>query len=71
MELVFATDNLHKLAEVQDLIGGNISVRSLKDIEFFDEIPEDHETIEENASQKAFFIYVLFPCNLFPCEPCL
>lgn len=65
MELVFATNNLHKLSEVQDLIGESISVKSLKDIEFSEEIPEDHETIEENASQKAFFIYDKFNLNCF------
>ncbi len=65
MELVFATNNLHKLSEVQNLIGESISVKSLKDIEFSDEIPEDHETLEENASQKAFYIYDRFKLDCF------
>ena len=65
MELVFATNNLHKLSEVQTLIGGTISIKSLRDIGYSDEIPEDHETIEENASQKAFFIYDKFRLDCF------
>ena len=65
MELVFATNNLHKLSEVQELIGESFSIKSLKDIEFSEEIPEDHNTIEENATQKAFYIYDRFKLNCF------
>ena len=63
--MVFATNNLHKLSEVQELIGESFSIKSLKDIEFSEEIPEDHNTIEENATQKAFYIYDRFKLNCF------
>jgi XTP/dITP diphosphohydrolase len=57
MELIFATNNLHKLEEINDLLGYRIHLKGLKDLDISEEIPEDHETLEENASQKAWYIY--------------
>ncbi len=57
MELVFATNNAHKLREVREIIGGGILIRSLKEIGFDVEIPETQETIEGNARQKARFVF--------------
>ena len=65
MELVFATNNLHKLEEVQNLLGNSIKILSLKDISFFEEIPEDYETLKENAQQKAKYIYDRYKLNCF------
>ena len=56
MQLVFATHNQHKLDEVQALIGENIELKSLNDINCFTDIPETGETFEANASQKSRFI---------------
>ena len=53
MELVFATNNQHKLSEVSAMLGDRIVLRSLKDIECFEDIPETSETLEGNALQKA------------------
>jgi len=57
MEIVFATNNPHKLEEVSALLGGNFQLLGLKNLNISEEIPEDHETLEENASQKAWYIY--------------
>jgi len=65
MELVFATNNRHKLEELQAIIGNKIKLLSLKDIGCTDEIPEDHPTLEGNASQKAFYVYNKFGYNCF------
>jgi XTP/dITP diphosphohydrolase len=65
MELVFATNNRHKLEEIQHLLGTKIKLLSLKDIHCIDEIPEDHFTLEENASQKAWYIYNKYKMNCF------
>jgi XTP/dITP diphosphohydrolase len=65
MELVFATNNLHKLEEVQSMLGDRIKLLSLKDIGCFGEIPEDFETLKENAAQKANFIYDKYKINCF------
>ena len=65
MKLVFATNNQHKLSEIQNMLGNEFEVLSLADINCQDEIPEDHETLEENASQKAHYIYEKFGVNCF------
>ncbi|MEN3324494.1 non-canonical purine NTP diphosphatase [Mariniflexile soesokkakense] len=56
MQIVFATNNLNKLKEVQALIPNHIKLLSLKDIECFEDIPETENTIEGNAIQKATYI---------------
>ncbi len=56
MKLVFATNNLNKLKEVQQLIPNTITLLSLKDIGCFEDIPETQNTIEGNAIQKAEYI---------------
>ena len=57
MEIVFATNNLHKLEEIGALLGENYQLLGLKDLQMDEEIPEDHHTLEENASQKSWYIY--------------
>ncbi len=64
-KIVFATNNLHKLSEVQHILGNHFLLLSLGDLEFYHDIPEDHETLEENASQKARFIYNRFMVDCF------
>ncbi|MEO8774374.1 MAG: non-canonical purine NTP diphosphatase [Gelidibacter sp.] len=56
MQLVFATNNLNKLKEVQSLIPKNIHLLSLEDIGCFEDVPETQNTIEGNAVQKAEYI---------------
>ena len=65
MELVFATNNMHKLAELQAILGDKIKLLSLNDIGCDEDIPEDQETLEGNASQKAFYVYNKFGYNCF------
>ncbi|WP_319230511.1 non-canonical purine NTP diphosphatase [Draconibacterium orientale] len=65
MKLVFATNNKHKLEELQAILGDHFTLLSLKDIECFDEIPEEQPTLEGNASQKAYYIYDKFGMNCF------
>jgi XTP/dITP diphosphohydrolase len=57
MQLIFATNNQHKLEEIAALLGGNFQLLGLKDLSISEEIPEDHDTLEENASQKAWYIF--------------
>ena len=56
LQLVFATNNLNKLKEIQALIPENIKLLSLKDINCIEDIPETQNTIEGNAIQKAQYI---------------
>ncbi|MXV51773.1 non-canonical purine NTP diphosphatase [Pedobacter sp. HMF7647] len=65
MILVFATNNEHKLAEVQALIGDKFQLRTLKDINCLDDIPETGNTFEENAIQKTEYIYKAHHINCF------
>ena len=65
MELVFATNNQHKLKELQALLGKEFHLLSLEEIGCNDEIPEEQPTLEGNASQKAFFIYEKYGYNCF------
>ncbi|XMO86825.1 non-canonical purine NTP diphosphatase [Algibacter sp. AS12] len=65
MQLVFATNNLNKVKEVQALIPSEIKILSLKDIECFEDIPETQNTIEGNAIQKAEYIKTHYGYDCF------
>jgi XTP/dITP diphosphohydrolase len=65
MELVFATNNNHKLEELQAILGKHFKLLSLKDIGCNEDIPEDQDTLEGNASQKAFYVYNKYGLNCF------
>jgi XTP/dITP diphosphohydrolase len=63
--LVFATNNQHKLDEVQAMVGDNFHLKRLKDIGCEADIPETGETFEENASQKSRYIFEHFKTDCF------
>jgi XTP/dITP diphosphohydrolase len=65
MELVFATNNQHKLQELQAILGNEFKLLSLKDIGCIEEIPEEQETLEGNANQKAAFVFNKYGYNCF------
>ncbi|WP_421921168.1 non-canonical purine NTP diphosphatase [Marinifilum sp.] len=65
MKLVFATNNQNKMKELQLLLGEKVELLSLADINCNEEIPEDYETLEENATQKAEYIYKKYNVNCF------
>lgn len=65
MKLVFATNNLHKLKEVQEMLPDSIELLSLKDIHCFDEIDETETSLEGNARLKADYITQKFGYNCF------
>ena len=56
MKLVFASNNLNKIEEIQNLLPASIKILSLKDIGCFEDIPETADTIEENAILKANYV---------------
>lgn len=56
MKIVFATNNKHKLEEIRQLLKDKHEIISLSDIGCHDDIPEDHDTLQENALQKARYI---------------
>lgn len=65
MELVFVTNNPGKFKEIDNLLGDNFKLKSLKDLGFGGDIPETCPTLEENASAKAFYIYKRFSVDCF------
>ena len=64
-KFVFATNNMHKIEEIQQIIGDTIEIIGLDAIGCFEEIPETQETIAGNALQKARFIYEKYTLNCF------
>jgi XTP/dITP diphosphohydrolase len=65
MTIVFATNNLNKLKEVQALMPNHIKLLSLKDINCFDDVPETQETIKGNAIQKVEYIKANYNLDCF------
>ena len=56
MKLVFATNNKHKLSEIRAILGEQVEILSLEDINCHADIPETADTLEGNALQKAQYV---------------
>ena len=65
MKIVFATNNQHKLQEIRDILGSDYEVVSLKEIGCNVDIPETGNTLEENALQKAQYVYDHYHLSCF------
>ena len=65
MKIVFATNNQHKLSEIRQILGNSIEVLSLSDIGCNVDIPETGTTLEENALQKAQYVYDHYHIDCF------
>ncbi|MBQ5971441.1 MAG: non-canonical purine NTP diphosphatase [Prevotella sp.] len=65
MKIVFATNNRHKLDEISCILGNRFEVLSLADIGCYNDIPEDADTLEENAMIKARYIWDHYHMNVF------
>jgi XTP/dITP diphosphohydrolase len=65
MKLIFATNNEHKVEEIQAAIGHILEVISLSAAGIEKEIPEPYETLEENAQEKSRVIHQLTGENCF------
>lgn len=63
-EICFATNNKNKLKEIRTILGDQIKVLSLEDINCFEELPENQTTIEGNSIEKAQYVYENYqiPC---------
>jgi XTP/dITP diphosphohydrolase len=64
-KLVFATNNQNKFNEIRNILEGRVDLVSLKDLNFNENIPEDHNSLEDNAMQKAFYIYNKYNFDCF------
>ena len=64
MKLIFASHNENKVREIQNILGDDFQLLSLKNLEFFDDIPETSNTLEGNSKIKADAVFERFklPC---------
>lgn len=65
MKLIFATNNQHKVEEIRHSIGQQFELLTLKEAGIDVDIPEPHDTIEANASEKSRTIYRMTDTNCF------
>lgn len=64
-DLVFATNNQHKLREIRAIVGDHYRILGLEDIGCHDEIPELEDTLEGNASLKARYVIERYGIDCF------
>lgn len=57
MEIIFATNNAHKLGEVQAVLGGGFRLLTPRECGITEDIPETQPTLEGNALQKARYLH--------------
>ena len=65
MKLIFATNNQHKVDEIRHAIDSSFELLSLKEAGINIDIPEPHDTLEANATEKSRAIYQLTNTNCF------
>jgi len=65
MELIFASNNLHKVREIKSILGNSFTLLSLKDINILEDIPENEPLIEGNALAKARYVFNATGLNTF------
>ena len=56
-QLIFSTNNAHKLGEVQALLEGKFALKTLRECGITEDIPETAETLEGNALLKARYVH--------------
>ena len=64
-KLVLASNNAHKLSEIRDILGHRYEILSLADIGCNVDIPEDADTLEGNATQKARYVFDHYHLDCF------
>ena len=63
--LIFATGNAHKTEEVALLLKGLVQLRNLRELGFQGDLPEEQDTLDGNALQKARYVYELYGQDCF------
>lgn len=65
MELVFASNNPHKVKEIKSILGNSFTLLSLSDVNILEDIPENEPLIEGNALSKARYVNSTTGMNVF------
>ena len=63
--IIFATNNEHKIKEIQSLVGNDFTIITLEQAGIDIDIPEPHDTLQENAYEKAITIENITKQNCF------
>src|SRR3954451_25208653 len=63
--IIFATNNLHKIEEIKKIVPKDFNIITLKEAGIHQDIPEPHDTLEENAREKSTVIHKLTQQNCF------
>ncbi len=63
--LIFATNNQHKVDEIRTVIGNEFNIITLQEAGIDIDIPEPHDTLEKNASEKSSVIHQITKQNCF------
>lgn len=65
MKLVFATNNEHKIGEINNYLAGRYKILTLRDVNINEDIPENEDSLEGNAMSKARYVYDKTGMNVF------
>jgi XTP/dITP diphosphohydrolase len=65
MKLLFATNNKHKIREISDIISNNFTIIGLTDVNITEDIPEEGDTLADNALFKARYVHERTGMNVF------
>ena len=65
MKLIFATNNEHKAEEIRHRVGNRFDILTLQEAGIHIDIPEPHDTLEANATEKSQTIYRLTQTSCF------
>ncbi|WP_439506975.1 RdgB/HAM1 family non-canonical purine NTP pyrophosphatase [Sediminibacterium sp.] len=65
IDLIFATNNANKVKEIKAVTGNHLNILSLKEAGIEIDIPEPHDTLEANASEKSRVIHAITKKNCF------
>lgn len=63
--LIFATNNKNKVEEIDAILNGTIKIQTMKEAGIEADIPEPHDTLEANATEKSSFIFNLLGKDCF------
>jgi len=65
MKLLFATNNKHKIREISDIISNSFTIIGLTDVNITEDIPEEADTLADNALFKARYVHDRTGMNVF------
>lgn len=65
MDLIFASNNKHKIKEINNILGNSFRLLSLSDVNIDEDIAENETTLEGNALVKARYVYEATGMNVF------